>query len=114
MPSWYRHGGYQPFFELLSWQTHAHTCVWYITGGVPSRLERSAQQSQLNATNEAVGGPSCLPYIQGPRGLPGRDGRDGLPGPAGPTGMRGEKGEAEMQGLQGRYLNVGLRELCYG
>ena len=83
-----------------------------LTGGVLPRLERSAQptqQSQLNISNDAVGGPSCLPYIQGPRGLPGRDGRDGVPGPAGLTGMSGEKGEPGMQGLQGsiaEFLNV--------
>ena len=67
-----------------------HSCL--VTGGVlPSA--QPTQQSQLNVSNDAVGGPSCLPYIQGPRGLPGRDGRDGVPGSAGPTGMRGEKGE---------------------
>ena len=83
-----------------------HLCL--VTGGVLPRLERSAQpaqHSQLNVSNDAVGGPSCLPYIQGLRGLPGRDGRDDVPGPAGLTGMRGEKGEPGVQGsagLQGR------------
>ena len=78
-----------------------HTLMCLLTGGVPSRLERNAQPTQLNASNEAVGGLSCLPYIQGPRGLPGRDGRDGLPGPAGLPGIRGEKGEPGVQGSVG-------------
>ena len=77
-----------------------HTLMCLVTGGVlPSA--QPVQQSQLNVSNDAVGGPSCLPYIPGPRGLPGRDGRDGVPGSAGLTGMRGEKGEPGVPGSVG-------------
>lgn len=80
----------------IPWQSnYIHTLVCLLTGGVPQRLERSAQTTQLNSSNEARGESSCLAYIQGPHGLPGRDGRDGLPG------MRGEKGEPGVQGPLG-------------
>ena len=93
MPSWYSMGDrISSHFGL-----EMHTCL--LTGGVPSRLERSVQPTKQNASNDSVEGPSCLPY--GPRGLPGRDGRDGVPGPAGLPGVRGEKGEPGSVGLQG-------------
>ena len=78
-----------------------HPFMCLLTGGILPRLERSSQPTELNVSNEAVEGPSCLPYIQGPRGLPGRDGRDGVPGPAGLPGVRGEKGETGEQGSVG-------------
>lgn len=80
------------------------------TGGVLPRPE----PTQLNVSNEAIGGSSCLPYIQGSRGLPGRDGRDGTPGKDGMPGRdcipgtRGEKGEPGVQGPLGLQGSTAL------
>ena len=103
-------------FELFSLQYHVHTLHSLFTGGVQPRLERSAQPTQVNTSNESIGGSSCLPYIQGPRGLPGRDGRDGVPGPTGPPGRQGEKGEPGVQGpvLQGITTETNMMAVWIG